>query len=199
MNKLHFYRADVSDELAHPVAVPTISTHSPALEVFTDFHTVTPLVIDSDTPALQAERLMQMAHVRLKIVVDKKEHFLGVVSLDDLNDQEVIKRISQGYRRAELLVSDFMRPRESLKAFAFSELETSTIQDVIDALEQSGEQHCLVVDLESHEIRGIISASDIARKLKLPIDIKKRSNFAEISHTIYCQVHGTESPMVSAR
>jgi CBS domain containing-hemolysin-like protein len=189
MNKLTFYKADTSDELAQPTQTDSITIHSPALLVFTDFKNVSPLVIESSVSASEAERLMQASHVRLKMVVDKRNHFLGVVSLDDLNNQEVIKRISQGFRREELTVSDFMRSRDMLMAFSYSELLNASIQDVIDALQASGQQHCLVVDREKHDIRGIISASDIARKLKLPIDIDKGSNFAKISRAIYHQIH----------
>jgi hypothetical protein len=36
------------------------------------------------------------------------------------------------------------------------------------------------MDRDSHEIRGVISVSDIARELRLPLDIQGRPTFAEL-------------------
>ena len=40
--------------------------------------------------------------------------------------------------------------------------------------------HCLVMDRDTHEVRGVISVSDIARELRLPLDIQGRPTFAEL-------------------
>ena len=198
MKHLQLFRANDANHLAHPAAIGALSTRDSALEVFTDFHTSPALIVNASLSVLQAESMMKTAHVRLKIVVDKGERVVGVVSLDDLSSQEVIKRISQGFNRSELKVADFMRPLSALRAFSWSELQDASIQDVIDSLEHSGQQHCLVVDRKEQEIRGIISASDIARKLKLPIDIHSESNFARISHVIYQQINPQRSLVNSA-
>jgi len=185
MRNIGFYDTDAIDELATPTASTEITTDSPALEVFTDFNEHRPLVLEATTTAVEAERLMQMAHVRLKFVVDKNNHFLGVVSLDDLNSQEIVKKLSQGFNRDELSVTDFMRPRNELKAFDYEEVSKAKISDIIEALKSSGQQHCLVIDREKHKIRGIFSASDMARKLRLPINIETRSSFAHVFKVIH--------------
>jgi hypothetical protein len=51
---------------------------------------------------------------------------------------------------------------------------------VIHHLKDSGQQHCLVVDKQANKIRGIFSASDISRKLKLPINVQDKSNFYKV-------------------
>ena len=180
MRKLNFYPTEPIDELAWPEESKQITEDSPALEVFTDFTQSKPLVIDAQTTAVEAEQLMLKAHVRLKLVVDSDNHFLGVISLDDINQQEQVKQIANGAQRMELALTDFMHPRESIKAFDFHELSQACISQVIDALQESGERHCLVVDHQTHKIRGIISASDIARKLHLPINIASKSSFVDI-------------------
>ncbi len=180
MKSLNLYNTDEIDELAQPTETREITTDSPAMEVFTDFNEHRPLVLDATTLAVEAERLMQMAHVRLKFVVDKNNHFLGVVSLDDLNNQEIVKKTSQGFNRDELSITDFMRSRHELKAFDYAEVSRVKINDIVKALKDSGHQHCLVIDHEKHKIRGIFSASDMARKLRLPINIENRSSFAHV-------------------
>lgn len=180
MKNISFIAIDQIDELAWPTEHQEITKDSSALEIFTDFAEYIPLVIESSMLATEALALMQKAHVRLKLVLDENDHFIGVVSLDDLNRQELVKKLSSGYKREELLVTDFMRPRKDLKAFDYAELANTTIGTVINTLKNTGQQHCLVIDTDNHQIRGIISASDIARKLKLNIDIKNRSSFSHV-------------------
>lgn len=185
MKKLHFYEADDTDELAWPLEPKGISLDSSAKEIFTDFNETPPLLLVSTTPAIEAEKLMQKSHVRLKLVVDEKSHFLGIVSVDDLNAQEFVKKLTMGFTKTDLTVSDFMRTRNNLKAFDYQELEEATIRDVIDSLKFSGYQHCLVLDRGTHKIRGIISASDIVRKLGLAIDLTRDSTFTGIFKALY--------------
>ncbi|MDF1690535.1 MAG: CBS domain-containing protein [Cycloclasticus sp.] len=184
MKNLTFYDTTPFDELAWPERNNNITLDSSALEVFTDFNQIKPLVIESSISAIDAEKLMQKAHVHLKIVVDSNNHFLGIVSLEDLNCQEILKRISKGDNREELSVTDFMRRRKSLKAVDYSELEKASIDTVIGALKSNNQQHCLVIDREQHKIRGIISARDIARKLHLPLNIASDSTFVGIFQAV---------------
>ena len=143
------------------------------------------MVIEADTSAVEAQKFMLQSHVRLNIVVDENNHFLGLLSLDDLTSQEIIKHVSKGDSRDELLVTDFMKPKKELQAFNYSAIEKASIMDVVQALKLKGQQHCLVVDFEENKIRGIISASDISRKLKLPLDIRNNSSFVSIFNVLH--------------
>ncbi|HCK92970.1 MAG TPA: histidine kinase, partial [Gammaproteobacteria bacterium] len=49
--------------------------------------------------------------------------------------------------------------------------------DVINALKDSGQHHCLVLERETHKIRGIFSSNELSRRLHVPIDIAKPSTF----------------------
>jgi len=187
MSKLSLYKTENIDELLHPDHY-SVTLDSSALEVFTDFNRYEPLVIDASTPAATAEKLLQKVHVRLKLVVDKRGDFVGVIGINDIGRQEYVKKIAAGFKHEELCVEDFMKPKKDLKAFDLTEIKTATIDDVIHALRENGEQHCLVVDHANHYIRGIISASDIVKKLDLPLSIlegfsfEKVSRAAQISH-----------------
>lgn len=189
MRILNFYETDPIAELAHPEQSEATSLQSSALSVFTDFSRADPLVVDPGMKITEAERTMIRDHVRLKFVVDKNHHFIGIISLEDLNGQAIIARVSQGFSRSELIVKDFMRPRQELKAFAYEELEQASIGDVVKALQDTGVQHCLVIDQTAHRIRGIISASDVARALRLPLAISHKSSFAEIFSVLYPKIH----------
>lgn len=171
--------ADVED-LAWPPESRELSLDSPALEFFTDFLETKPLVIESNVSAIEVQRLMQKAHVRMKIVIDKKGRFMGVVAADDLLDRKILQHVSQGDLRKDIKVTDMMTPRRDLKALGYTAVTSAKINDVINALKNSGEQHCLVVDRQRNQVRGVFSASDISRKLHLPIDIQSVSNFYRV-------------------
>jgi len=180
MNNLAFFDTETIDELAWPTNPNQLTVDSPALDFFTDFTEHQPLVIDVSTSALEAQTLMKKAHVWLKVVVNANNHFLGVVSLDELRNQEILKRTSKGLKREELTLTDFMRHRNELKALSFDDLQNATIGCVIKMLQDSGQQHCLVIDRGEHQIRGIFSSSEIARRLKLPLDVDNRASFASL-------------------
>ena len=110
---------------------------------------------------------------------------LIVLSLDNLIGPEFMAKVVQGFKREELRVTDFMTPKDKLKAFDYSDVANSTIGNLIEALKERGQQHCLVIDRDTHKIRGLISASDIARKLKLSININSESSFSNIFNVLY--------------
>ena len=184
MKNLALYETESIDELAWPTDHQDLTVESPAIDVFTDFAVHKPLVIEASTSAHDALLLMQKTHVRLKLVVDSNNHFLGVVSLETLNRQEIVKKISEGYVKEDLQVTDFMQQKSALKAFDYKDILQAKIGDIVDSLQHSGFQHCLVIDREQHQIRGIFSASDITRKLHLPIDITNRSSFYNVYRAI---------------
>lgn len=180
MKKLQLYPTSEIDDLDYPEKIDGFSIASPALDFFTDFHDTTPLVIPASMPAVQAHTLMRQSHVRMKFVVDRARQFIGVVCAEDLIERKIVMKVSEGYAREEIPVSEFMTHKKTMKALDFNEVATALISDVIAVLKQSGQQHCLVVDQASHKIRGIFSASDISRKLHLPIDIQQQSSFYKV-------------------
>jgi len=80
----------------------------------------------------------------------------------------------------EILTRDLMTSEQQIMALSLAELEQANINDVIRALRESGQQHCLVVDRSGQQIRGLISASDVARRLHIPIHIERIPTFTDI-------------------
>ena len=185
MKKLQMFSLDSVDHLVQPDEVEQVTVESPALLIFTDFNKSQPLMIDSNTKATEAEHEMRKAHVKLKFVVNRSLEMIGVVSFQDLSAEAVIRNVASGVRRDELLVTDLMRPRSMLRSIDISDLERATVGDVTHTLQENGEQHCLVIDRKRHHIRGLISASDIARRLHLPVIIEQTPTFASIFETLH--------------
>jgi CBS domain containing-hemolysin-like protein len=184
MNHLNFFDTERIDEIAISDPALKIDLKSPALAIFTDFKAYKPPVVESDVKALDLEHWMRVEHVRLKIVVDRHDHFRGVIGLDDLSERQFLKRLTKGVRREDLPVTDFMQPKSHLKAFDFAELEHATVADVVAALKDSGMKYCLVIDREQHEIRGIIISNDIAARLQLPLEMFRGHAFSDIYKTL---------------
>jgi len=178
--KLEFTRIDESDDLAWPKNYEEISQDSPALSVFTDFTVNPPLIIESTTPAYEAEDFMLKAHVKLKLVVDEKNRFLGVVALEDLKHPDLLVRMAAVSNRERLTIGDVMRPTDTLEALCYADLEQATIGEVVTSLREYNRQHCLVVDNALHQVRGLISVSEVARKLKVKIQPGHTSSFADL-------------------
>lgn len=180
MKNMTLYPLNHINELAWPEQDEALSLNSPALEFFTDFETVQPRVIEVATSALDARKVMMTTHVRLLLVVNHRSHFVGVISADDLIERKIVQRVSEGYRRDEIDVADLMTPKQQLTALDIAAVNKATISDIIRVLKNVHQQHCLVIDSEAARIRGIFSASDISRKLKLYIDTDHRFDFNKV-------------------
>lgn len=184
MNTLKLMATDAVDHLVCPEEFNDIDVDFPALTIFTDFKQYSPSIIESSMPAVEAESLMRKFHDQLALVVDSSRELVGTISLSQLNDQQLIPLISKGNGREEILVRELMLTRSKVKVLRLSELQESSVGDVVEVLKQHGEQLCLVVDGENHHIRGLISISDIARRLHVPICITKPLTFAEVFNVL---------------
>lgn len=171
MNKLFLLSCDRVSQIEWPCQSLGVSMHSKAIEVVTDFKVNSPLVIESNTKAVEAEYMMKKAHVKLQLVLDEHGNFIGTLSFNDLNDQEMVKKVATGDARSELRVADFMRLKARLKSIDWGGLEHTSIRSLVQSLASCTEQHILITDNKGDTLRGLISASDIARALHLDINL----------------------------
>tara|TARA_R110002126_G_scaffold75469_21_gene188396 strand:- start:8759 stop:9319 length:561 start_codon:yes stop_codon:yes gene_type:complete len=184
MKTLSLFAVEAIDHLIQPDQFEHARLTSPALQLVSDFTQSQPEMINETTAASDVLALMQIERSKLKLVVDEQGELSGLVHLDHLSDQAIMRRVAQGDRRHEIKVADLMRPRERIKALAWQQLQYCTIADVLNTLQSSGEQHCVVVDRESHQIRGVISAQDIARRLHLPVYVRQAPTFLQLFDSI---------------
>ncbi|MGV2872121.1 CBS domain-containing protein [Colwellia sp. E150_009] len=187
MKNLHLFDLDLIDHIVSPEHFEKTTLTSSAKTIFTDFKQHEALVIEEDTPATEVLNLMIKSHVTMKIVVSKNNDFLGIISTKELTERHIVTEVAKGIQRNEVLVNDLMISRSDLHAFDYNELQNSQVSDVVNALKNYRLRHCLVLDRKHHHIRGVISSSDIARKLNLPIplDIHAKTSFSEIFDVIY--------------
>ncbi len=164
-----------------------LSLDSPASAIVTSFEFTKPLALELDVGINQALLMMKKAHVRSVIVMDGTEQFKGIISVSDLESRKVLSIAqSLGQRRDELTIADVMTPSTKLTGLSMQQVANSSIGDVLKTLQDVGSQHMLVVKPEEQRICGIISASDIARKLHIAVDITERAtSFKEVVDMLY--------------
>lgn len=166
-----------------------VSLRSPASQVITDFSLAMPVTVSEDTQVDEALERMKNQHVRMLFVTTQADKFVGVITARDISGTKaMIHMNSCGVSRQEVLVSDIMHNKTDLRSLTFDQVKHSRIGDIMLTLKSSGDQHLLVVDeteLGIKRIRGIISASDISRKLKVGFDIMQEAkSFAEIEKIV---------------
>ncbi|MEJ2534281.1 MAG: CBS domain-containing protein [Gammaproteobacteria bacterium] len=184
MNTLELKHVCDVDHLVHPEEFSDLGWSSPALDVFTDFRYHQPQVIERTVPAAKAADLMAAAHVHLLVVVDLDDEFVGTLNTRQIEQQRLMQQVAKGQSRDSLLVEDVMTHRRDVLALEYEELLSATIGNVVESLREHGFEHCMVVDSAKHQIRGLISTEDIARRIHMPIEVSHRRTFAEIFQAI---------------
>lgn len=164
--------------------VATFDLDSPARLVVTDFLYHKPLKLHPDVGVDEAIAAMRRAHVRSVLVVNGE--FRGIITVADLESRKVLSlATSSGQARTDLSIGDLMIPKAKLKGVPINVIETANIGSLLQTLKNEGHQHMLVVDPDSQRIRGIISASDIARRLHVSVEINHRAtSFRELVEVI---------------
>jgi hypothetical protein len=159
---------------------------SPALAVMTDLTRIPAANIDPEAPVDAANRFMIGRGVRLLLVSDDGRQVLGLITSNDvLGEKPVQFALERGVKRQEIRVRDIMIPCERLEVLHYADLIRAEVGHIVATLQRSGRQHALVADMgvdgKTQTVRGIFSASQIARQLEVSIQTTEvAQTFAEI-------------------
>jgi len=169
--------------------VRPVGLESRALEVMTDLRRVQAVSISADATLASASKAMMRNTVRSLIVADEKRCILGIITSTDLLGEKPMQFVRErGVRFEEVLVKDVMTPRERLEVLDLDDVRTAEVGHVVATLKRAGRQHALVAETDPsgrQMVRGIFSASQIARQLGTPIHTPEvASTFAEIEAVI---------------
>ncbi len=178
------------DHLLSPTQVkPAPTLRSPALDVMTDFMQTAPVTVPASLSVDEALELMKGQHVRLLFVVNDKGQFAGIITARDIAGSSVIAYSGQsGIARADVQVRHVMLSKAHIRGLTFEQISAASIGDVMLTMRGSGDQHVVVID-EGYagvkRVRGVISASDISRLLKVSFEIMYEvKTFAEIEKIV---------------
>jgi hypothetical protein len=161
-----------------------VSVDSPATAVMTDLKRFRP-TIDLKRRSMPPTASIRRG-VRLLLVSDDERQVLGLITSNDiLGEKPVQFALERGIKRQEIRVRDIMTPCERLEVLDYADLAHAEVGHVVATLRHSGRQHALVVDRgedgKAQAVRGIYSASQIARQLGVAIQTTEvAQTFAEI-------------------
>lgn len=167
-----------------------VSLRSPAIEVMTDLTRVPAATISGETSLTDANQAMLLRGVRLLLVADSRHLVKGLITLADLLGERPVRTARErGVNPAELTAESVMTPLEMTEAVEIGEVMRAEVGHIAATLRRSGRQHALVLEREEGGrgvIRGIFSASQIARQLGEPQPVRTEiaRTFAEIEAAI---------------
>lgn len=174
---------------AESLPLRSVQLDSPALEVMTDLKRIQAVTIGPDATLAAVKRAMMRNTVRSLLVADEKRCILGIItSTDTMGEKPMQIVLERGIRHEEVLVRDIMTPRDRLEVLDMEAVCAAEVGHVVATLKWTGRQHALVAEEDAsgrQMIRGIFSASQIARQLGMAIHaIQIASTFAEIEAAI---------------
>ena len=159
------------------------------VEVMTDLARVAAVTIEPSASVLAANEYMIARAVRSLFVTAGEGIMLGLVTTSDILGERPV-RISheRGVRRNELVVADVMTPIDDIVAMRMEDVRSAKVGHIVASLKAAGRHHELVAEQHANghaRIRGIFSASQIARQLGIPLEIAELARtFAEIEQAL---------------
>lgn len=189
MKNIPLNNLDRCAHLVQPEEFNDLSLSSPLSALLTDFKEHKPLTVESSMHALNAFYLLGTTQTGLLLVVDKDHELIGSVSYQELNEQQFMIKQKQGIARQQLTVGDVMIKRDKMKSLDYKIIDQMRIDDFVALLKAEGMQYCLVTDAEQAQIRGVISARDVASRLHIKLNVEPPKSFADIFVAVNDEVH----------
>ncbi len=148
---------------------PPVGLDDSAEKVMTDFKRLRAFTIQATTSMQSANNKMIANGVRLLLVVNIRNHVIGLVTSTDILGDKVVRLLQdRGIRRSEVLVGDIMTPRELLEAVEMKHLAQAKVGHVVATLQAAGRRHALIVETDEsglQTVRGLFSATQVERQL----------------------------------
>jgi CBS-domain-containing membrane protein len=145
---------------------PRVTLDDPALSVMTDLQLVPAATTSAEEPIEEAHRMMMRRGVRLLFVLDRDATVQGVVTATDFLGEKPVRFMqSRGVAHAEIRVGDIMTPAADLEALAYADVAGMRVGHVVATIRAVRRQHVMVSEDGGRRIRGLFSATRIARQL----------------------------------
>ena len=158
--------------------LPRVTLDDAAFEVMTDLKQVPAATTTPEESIVEARRVMMRRGVRLLFVVDATGTVQGVLTATDLLGEKPVRFMQErGIAHADVRVGDIMTPASMLEAIAFQDLASMLVGHVVATMRAVRRQHLMVSEDGGRRIRGLFSATRIARQLGVDL------NTTEIAHT----------------
>jgi CBS domain-containing protein len=180
-----------------------VTLDSPAVEALTDFRRVAAVTIDPGAAIDDANRKMIENGIRLLLVVHNPDVVLGIITASDILGEKPMQIVQErGVKHCEIEVRDIMTPLEMLEAMPMRDVLNARVGHVVATLRHSGRQHAMVVEPDDGDscqaVRGLFSASQIARQLGVPVHVGDLARtFSEIEVSLNHEHAATRALRIS--
>jgi signal-transduction protein with cAMP-binding, CBS, and nucleotidyltransferase domain len=174
--------------LVRPAPNP-VTLNSPAIDVMTDLSQIAAVTIEGSALLASANEYMAARGVRSLFVATPEGRVSGLITAADvLGERPVRVGHARGVGRNELQVADVMTPIDAVAAMRLEDVRAAKVGHIVASLKHAGRQHGLVAEIRSPSevaIRGIFSATQIARQLGVPLQIPElASTFSEVEQAL---------------
>jgi CBS domain-containing protein len=161
---------------------PRVTLDDAAFEVMTDLKQVPAATTAADEPIEEARRVMMRRGVRLLFVIDASGAVEGVITATDLLGEKPVRfRQERGVAHSEIRVGDIMTPAALLEAINFQDVASMRVGHVVATMRAVRRQHLMVAEDGGRRVRGLFSATRIARQLGVDLNTTEVARtFADI-------------------
>ena len=177
---LHLLAAGARTAEPHPPG--RVGLDDPAFSVMTDLREIAAATTAPEESISRAHAFMIRRGVRLLFVLDREGAIAGVITATDLLGEKPMRFMqSHGVSHAELQVADLMTPAAMLEAIPFQDAAQMRVGHIVATLKAVRRQHVLVAEDGGKRVRGLFSASQVARQLGLEMQtMEVAQTFADI-------------------
>jgi CBS domain-containing protein len=168
--------------VATPNPPGRVTLDDPAFAVMTDLREVSAATTTPEEPVDSAHAVMIRRGVRLLFALDRQGAVAGIVTATDLLGAKPMRFMqARGVTHAEVQVRDIMTPAEALDALSLVEVAQMRVGHVVATLKAARRRHLTVAEENGRVIRGIFSASQVARQLGMEVQtFEVAQTFADI-------------------
>jgi CBS domain-containing protein len=168
--------------IAEPMAPGRVTLDDPAFSVMTDLREVSAATTRPEETIDAAHAQMIRRAVRLLFVCDADGAVVGVLTATDLLGEKPVRFMqSRGVSHAEVLVEDIMTPASMLEALSIIDVAQMRVGHIVATLKSVGRKHLMVSEDGGRRIRGLFSASQLARQLGVELQtFEVARSFADI-------------------
>lgn len=166
-----------------------VTLEDPAISVMTDLSRISVVTVWAMAPMDSAHEKMKRYGVRTLLVLDETDKVVGFLTTTDILGEKPMRFLkNHGGKHADILVRDVMTPQHDLEVLMLDDVKGAKVGHILATLKAAGRQHALVVTdnaNETHALRGIFSATQIARQLGVQIQITEVARtFAQIEQAL---------------
>ncbi len=175
-------RLETGARVAEPNAPGRVTLDDPAFSVMTDLREVSAATTRPEETIDVAHAIMIRRAVRLLFVLVPDGTVAGVITATDLLGEKPMRFMqARGVSHAEILVEDIMTPASLLEATSILEVAQMRVGHIVATLKAVGRKHLMVSEEGGRRIRGLFSASQVARQLGIEVQtFEVATSFAEV-------------------